>query len=233
MIRSGVPSRTPKLLLFDIDGTLMLSHGGGIRAMTAAACRVFRPAFSMEAIDCNGRLDPDIVLEALTHNGVEGSTPEQVAAFRRHYFELLPAELHSARALPGVLELLDRLRQTEEVLLGLVTGNYQESGRIKLASVGIDPQWFLINGFAECAETRPGIVRWAMDQGSALVGRPLDALETIVIGDTPRDVACAKANGCLAVAVATGNYDIDLLRATEADLVLPDFTDSAPLWQML
>lgn len=224
---------SPKLLLFDIDGTLMLSHGGGIRAMTAAACRVFSPTFTWETIDCNGRLDPDIIVEGLAYNGIQGSTPEEVATFCRHYFEYLPLELHSARALPGVLDLLAQLRGSEEVVLGLVTGNYAESARIKLCSVGIDPDWFLVNGYGELAHTRPALVRWAMESASALVGRPIDGAETIVIGDTPRDVECAKANGCLSVAVATGNYEIDLLRATDADLVLPDFSDPMPFLRML
>ncbi len=222
-----------KLLLFDIDGTLMLSHGGGIRAMTSAACRVFGPPFAMDTIDCNGRLDPDIVLEALAHNGVHTSTPEDVSRFCQHYFELLPQELHSARALPGVLDLLGRLRENKRVVLGLVTGNYAESGRIKLRSVGIDPGWFVVNGFGDLAQTRAALVRWAIDEASAIAGRPMDATDTLVIGDTPRDVECAKANGCLAVAVATGHFSVDALRATEADLVLPDFSDHAPLLSLL
>jgi len=226
-------SASAKLLLFDIDGTLMLSHGGGIRAMTAAACRVFHPTFTMETIDCNGRLDPEIVLEALAYNGVQSSTPEDVATFCRHYFEMLPQELHSARALPGVLDLLEQLRAMDGIVLGLVTGNYCESSRIKLRAVGIDPDWFAVQGFGELADTRPALVRWAIERGAALTGRPLGGAATLVIGDTPRDVACAKANGCLAVAVATGQFSVDELRATEADLVLPDFSDPGPLLEIL
>jgi phosphoglycolate phosphatase len=221
------------LLLFDIDGTLMLSHGGGIRAMTAAACRVFSPTFSMETIDCHGRLDPDIVLEALAFNGIQGHTAEEVRIFREHYAALLPHELRSARPLPGVLELLEQLRRRAGVVLGLVTGNYPESGRLKLESVGIDPEWFVVHGFTDVADTRPGLVRWAMEDAAARYGHPRDGQQTIVLGDTPRDVLCAKANGCRCVAVATGKYSVEDLQATAADLVLPDFTDPEPLFQLL
>lgn len=226
-------SSASTLLLFDIDGTLMLSHGGGIRAMTDAGARVFRPGFSMETIDCHGRMDPDIVVEALAYNGVEHYTPDEVRAFRQHYCDLLPHELHTARALPGVLELLAELRQTERVILGLVTGNYPESGRLKLESVGIDPDWFLVPGFADHADTRPGLVRWAMEYAAERCGHTREGSRTIVLGDTPRDVTCAKLNGCRCVAVATGAFSVEELRATAADLVLPDFTDPGPLFKLL
>ena len=226
-------SRSSTLLLFDIDGTLMLSHGGGIRAMTVAGSRVFCPTFSMETIDCHGRLDPDIVLEALANNGIEAHTPDEIRSFRRYYCEFLPQELHSAHALPGALELLALLRQTEGVILGLVTGNYPETGRLKLQSVGIDPDWFLVDGFADHADTRPGLVHWAMEYAAAQLGHPRDGLRTIVLGDTPRDVACAKLNGCRCVAVATGGYSLEDLQATAADLVLPDFTDPDPIFKLL
>jgi len=225
-------ARFPRLLLFDIDGTLLLSNGGGIRAMTRAACRVFCPDFSLATIDFNGRLDPEIVVEALATNRVE-ATDEQLREFRGHYFDLLRTELHSAEALPGVHDLLATVRRTDGVILGLVTGNYTDSARLKLEAVGIDPDWFVIHGCGEVAETRPALVRWAIDAASALAGRPVGGSDTIVLGDTPRDVDCAKANRCLAVAVATGHFSADVLRTTAADLVLPDFSDPSPLLALL
>lgn len=224
--------RSPKLLLFDIDGTLLLSNGGGVRAMSQAACRVFCPDFSLAMIDFNGRLDPEIVAEALAANRAE-ATNEQLEAFRQHYFDLLRTELHAAKTLPGIPELLDALRRTGSVVLGLVTGNYTESARLKLEAVGIDPDWFVVHGCGELAETRPALVRWAIDAASALLGQAVAPADTIVLGDTPRDVLCAKANDCLCVAVATGHYSVEVLRTTAADLVLPDFRDPAPLWTLL
>ena len=224
--------RPLKLLLFDIDGTLMLARGGGARAMTAAGCRAFCPDFSLAEIDFNGRLDPEIVLEALARNRVE-ATAQQLELFRQHYCELLSRELHSAWALPGVLDLLATLRQREGVILGLVTGNYTDSSRLKLQAVGIDPAWFVIHGCGEIAQTRPALVRWAMDSASLLTGSTIRSADTIVLGDTPRDVACAKANGCRCVAVATGHFSVEELRTTAADLVMPDFRDPAELLAML
>ena len=225
------PART-KLLLFDVDGTLLLSGGGSLRAMTTAARRWFGPTFSLDEVDRNGRLDPHIIGAALELNGVR-ATDDQLEAFRESYLEALRSELGSSRILPGVGDLLARLRAAEGVLLGLVTGNYAEVARVKLEAVRIDPAWFVVGGFGEQAATRSRLVRLAMETAASLVGGPIPSRDVIVIGDTPRDVESAKAAGCRSLAVATGNYPRDVLEAAGADLVLPDLTDPAPLWAML
>ena len=225
------PART-KLLLFDVDGTLLLSGGGSLRAMTTAARRWFGPTFSLDEVDRNGRLDPHIIGAALELNGVR-ATDDQLEAFRESYLEALRSELGSSRILPGVGDLLARLRAAEGVLLGLVTGNYAEVARVKLEAVRIDPAWFVVGGFGEQAATRSRLVRLAMETAASFVGGPIPGRDVIVIGDTPRDVESAKAAGCRSLAVATGNYPRDVLEAAGADLVLPDLTDPAPLWAML
>jgi phosphoglycolate phosphatase len=103
--------------------------------------------------------------------------------------------------------------------------------RMKLPVVGIDPGWFVANGFGDEAPTRGELVRLAMDRAASHAGRRLDGSDVIVIGDTPRDVACARANGCACLAVATGNFTMEELEA--ADAVLADLTDPGPLWAML
>jgi len=232
-LASNRPSiRGPKLLLFDIDGTMLRSHGGALKAMTRAARRLFGPTFSLEEVDRNGQLDPKIIGIALDLNGVR-ATPEQLLAFRDFYIEELRAELGLTRILPGVLDLLTRLRAIEGVLLGLVTGNYAGVARIKLPAVGIDPSWFVANGFGDEGSTRSELVRRAMDAAASLVGRPIHGSDVIVVGDTPRDVECAKANGCACLGVATGNFTRQELEAAGADAVVPDLTDPANLWAML
>ena len=225
-------TRSPKLLLLDIDGTMLRSHGGALKAMTRAARRLFGPTFSLEEVDRNGQLDPKIIGMALDLNGVR-ATPREIDAFRDFYIEELQAELGSTRILPGVLDLLTRLRATEGVLLGLVTGNYAGVARIKLPAVGIDPSWFVANGFGDEGATRGELVRRAMDTAASLAGRPITGGDVIVVGDTPRDVECAKANGCACLAVATGNFTRQVLEAAGADAVIPDLTNPAPLWAML
>ncbi len=222
----------PKLLLFDLDGTLLRSHGGSLRAMTQAARQLFGPTFSLEEVDRNGRLDPEIIGMALELNGVR-ATPQQIDAFRHLYVEGLRTEVTSTRILPGVRELLAALRATEGLLLGCVTGNFAEAARMKLQAVRIDTDWFAANGFGEEAATRSALVRLAVDRGASLAGQRLSGRDVIVIGDTPRDVESAKANGCACLAVATGNYPVEVLEAAGPDAVLLDLTAPAPLWAML
>ncbi|HUT93025.1 MAG TPA: HAD hydrolase-like protein [Thermoguttaceae bacterium] len=221
-----------KLLLFDVDGTLLLSGGGSLRAMTTAARRWFGPTFSLEEVDRNGRLDPHIIGAALELNGVR-ATDEQLESFRESYLQELRTEVGSSRILPGVGELLAELRAAEGVLLGLVTGNYAEAARIKLEGVRIDPAWFVVGGFGEQAATRSRLVGLAIETAASLVGRPIPGRDVIVIGDTPRDVESADDAGCRSLAVATGNYPPNVLEAAGADVVLPDLTNPAPLWAML
>jgi len=230
---SARPSGAPTgLLLFDVDGTLLRSHGGSLRAMTAAARRWFGPTFRLDAVDRNGQLDPHIIAAALELNGVR-ATAGQLDAFRESYLEELRTEVRSSRILPGVSELLAGLRATEGVLLGLVTGNYAEAARIKLEAVEIDPAWFPVGGFGEQAATRSRLVGLAIETAASLVGRAIPARDAIVIGDTPRDVESAHEAGCRSLAVATGNYPADVLEAAGADVVVPDLTDPASLWAML
>ncbi|MHC4405437.1 MAG: HAD family hydrolase [Planctomycetota bacterium] len=228
--RSPIP--WPKLLLFDIDGTLLKSRGGSLRAMTRAARQVFSPTFNMEAVDRNGRLDPEIIAAALELNGVDAA-PKALEAFRKLYLEELRAEAKSNRPLPGARPLLERLRATEGVILGAVTGNYGEAARIKLQAVGIDPAWFVANGFGEQEPTRSALVRRAIREAASRVGHAIPESDVVIVGDTPRDVECAKDNHCRCVAVATGNFAADLLEQAGADVVLPDLTDPAPLWAMI
>ncbi len=221
-----------KLLLFDIDGTLLLSHGGSLRAMTRAARRVFAPGFEIEPIDRNGRLDPEIVSLALEWNGVEANG-DQVRQFRRAYLEELQAEAPHMRSLPGVHSLLERLRGDSRTILGIVTGNYSEAAELKLRAVGIAPEWFTANAFGEEASSRAILVGLAVQRASEQHGVPLDRDQVLVIGDTPRDVACAHQYGCRCVAVCTGYFSADALAAAGADVILPSFVQAAPLWSLL
>ena len=221
-----------RLLLFDIDGTLLLSQGGALRAMTRAARGLFGAGFSFEEVDRNGQLDPKIIGMALDLNGVRARGAE-LDAFRDAYVGELEAELGTMRVLPGAVELLARLRATEGVVLGLVTGNYAEVARMKLPVVGIDPGWFVANGFGDEAATRGELVRLAMDRAEPHAGRPMAGGNVIVIGDTPRDVACARANGCECLAVGTGNFTMEELEAAGADAVVASLTDAGVLWEML
>jgi phosphoglycolate phosphatase len=224
-----------RLVLFDIDGTLLLGGGAGGRAMGRAGQAVLGPAFSLEGIDFAGALDTWIYAEAARRMAyVDAHTRH--TAFHDAYLIELARELAEAELrpvlLPGVLELVNRLAASPELTLGIVTGNYRRAAPLKLAAVGLDPSRFTIGAFADEAETRPALVRLAMQRFAAL-GKTPAASHTLVIGDTPRDVACARENGCRCLAVATGNYSVDALVRAGADAVVSDLTDTTYLDEWL
>ena len=227
------------LLLFDIDGTLMLSGGAGMRSMYIVAERMFGADFSWDGIDPQGNIDPAIFAEAAAKNGKDG--PAHHDTFRDGYIEQLRHELYAGRdgvrILPGVRNALavlrDRARKQGDVVLGLLTGNYARAVPIKLASVDLDPSWFEITAFGDEAETRPGLVLLAMSRYEVTYGEPAEPQRVWIVGDTPRDVACAHAHGCRCFAVATGFSSPDDLRQADADVLVDDLVDPAPLLALI
>ena len=221
-----------KLLLWDIDGTLLRGHGAGGRALRRAAEAVLGPGVREHHVDFGGALDPWLFRRLCEAIGRELDDALH-AALRVHYAEVLVEEWRNAQpaayALPGVLSLLAQLRGDARVTLGLLTGNYPETGAIKLRAVGIEPEWFPIQAWGDMADTRPGLVPVALRQ----LQTALPAGEVVVIGDTVRDVECARANGCVCVAVATGGASFEELRTAGADVVLPDLRDPARLLALL
>ncbi len=220
-----------KLLLFDIDGTLLIGHGAGSRAMTRAGKAVCGEAFSLRGVLISGGLDPLIYAGAARNMGLED--PERLHdAFRERYLLELQAELAAAerkpQALPGVRALLSLLAARSDVVIGLVTGNYRRAAPIKLQSVGLRHEAFALGAFGDEAPTRAGLVRLALGRSP----RRIPPEDAIVIGDTPRDVECARANGCACLAVATGGHSMDELRAAGASRVVADLSDPDALLQM-
>ncbi len=221
-----------KLLLFDIDGTLLKTHGAALRALNRAARRLFGEEFDIQAVDRNGRLDPDIFAAGLRHHGIEVSQ-DNLDRLAQEYLAELPREMHTVRALPGAVELVEQLRPVPHVTMGLVTGNLTEAAQIKLGAVDIAWDWFVANGFGEQEPTRAALVQRAWRVAETRLARSMPAERVIVIGDTPRDVECARANGCFMYAVASGNYTIEELADAGADIVMPDLTNPEPLWQLV
>lgn len=228
------------LLLFDVDGTLLLSGGAGMRAMAAVTREMYGDAFTWDGVDPAGGLDPLLFAEALRNNAI-ADDPLHEPRFREEYLQRLPRELEAnrakVRAMPGVHHLLtllhQRAQQHGDVVLGLLTGNYSLAVPIKLAAIGVDPSWFLITACGEHAPTRPGLVQCALASFRERFGYNIHPSRVIVIGDTPRDVHCAKVNGCIAFAVAAARHTIDDLRQAGADYVVPDLSDPAPLLALL
>ena len=228
------------LLLFDIDGTLLLTDGAGKRAMQTAATRVFGEHFTFDGVSFGGRLDPAIFADAARNNGLEVNDGHH-EQFRDAYLAELNAVLNNGQRptypLPGVLELLGELRRRvavgDPVTLGLLSGNYRTAMPLKLRAADIDPDWFTLTALGDEADTRPGLVELALQRYEQAHAAPADPERVIVIGDTPHDIDCAKAHGCVAFAVATGACTRDELERAGADVVVDDLSDPSPLLERL
>lgn len=188
--------------------------------------RAFQDLFGIEdgfkRVEFSGRTDRYILSEALRQHGVDGDYEEHQARFLERYYGHLPQTLREreGKLMPGFPELLEALSERPGARLGLATGNFSQSARMKLAHFGID-RFFQGGGFGEESEDRALVVRRALER----LGDGLPASEAMVIGDTPHDVASAKANGAIAVGVATGSNSVEELRECGADLVFADFSD--------
>lgn len=223
-----------KLVLFDLDGTLLLTYGAGIRAMARAGQRLFGPHFNLEQINFAGSLDSHIYLEAAANHSI----PDPMSHLERFvdaYEAELAVELAAgdSKLMPGILPLLHKMREHPHMTLGLLTGNYERTGPLKLRAVGIEPGWFQIACYCDGAEDRPAMVRVGMEKWRTLRGLATEPADVVVVGDTPRDIHCAKTNGCIAFAVATGNYSVQDLKTAGADVAVEDLSDPAPLWELM
>lgn len=219
------------LILFDIDGTLLLTQGAGIAAMLDAGRELFGPHFTREGVEFSGRLDTLIWADLAALNKIDDHEQHH-ERFRAAYGRHLQMRLnngHSARLLPGVKDLVERLRENKDFTLGLLTGNYPETGRLKINSAGLDPDVFEVAAWGCDAPTRRDLPPIALRHCQSRTGRCVQADDVVIIGDTPHDIDCAKAHGCRSIGVATGVFPIDALRKAGADLALADLSQTGDI----
>ncbi|MEX0890547.1 MAG: HAD hydrolase-like protein [Gemmatimonadota bacterium] len=221
-----------KLILFDIDGTLLSARGAPRRAFHRAMEEVYETAGPIGTYSFDGKTDPQIARELLRASGFEDAIitarmPDLWAAYLRELRAELQVPGHETHVYPGVRELIARLQeQKEELLLGLLTGNIAPGADLKLRSAGLDGI-FAFGAFGSDAERRDALPPVAVERAHAHCGVRFHGADVVVIGDTPHDVACGRGIGVRAVAVATGRHDAGSLRACGADAVLEDFADTA------
>lgn len=199
-----------RLILFDIDGTLMASSGVGMRALGRAMGEVTGIDLSLLDVLPDGKTDPAIVREAFELGGL---VPESWPEAERELFALYPDYLAEelagpdarVRLMPGVVELLDHLAGHREFHLGLLTGNLESTARLKLERVGLS-HYFPIGGFGSDCHQRENLGRFALERARAhyRVDYPLERVW--LVGDTDRDVQAARALSARVLAVATGRY---------------------------
>jgi phosphoglycolate phosphatase len=216
-----------KLFLFDVDKTLVDSRGAGGRAMTAAFAQLFGIDDGFAGIGFAGRTDTAIFRDAVGVHCLDGEFPALLARFQETYYSTLPRTLAEvqARVLPGVREVLMGLHAAPGAFLGLATGNFREAARLKLERFGLY-DFFQAGGYADDSEDRAELVAIAIERLTE-AGGAHGPREVYIIGDTPLDIAAAKANGARSVAVATGFFTVDELTAAGAGVVFPDFSS----WQ--
>jgi phosphoglycolate phosphatase len=215
------------LILFDIDGTLMRSQGVGVSAMQMAFDAIYSERnLRMEGVPVAGRLDTLIWADVMRRGGLEPDERE-LPRFRERYKAFLAERLHAAtvRRMPGVLELVERLHAANASVLGLLTGNWPDTARLKISTAGFTPEHFRIGAFAGDGPDRRSLPPVAIDRCARETGYAPRPDRTIIIGDTPLDVDCAHHNGCRVIAVATGDFTVDELRQTGADLVVETLAD--------
>jgi len=219
-----------KLVLFDIDGTILLTDGAGRRAIHRALTEVFgRTGPADHRFD--GKTDPQIVRELMR---LAGSTDDQIdmemqAVFRlylRFLREELSSPMHRPFALPGIRELLDALEARDDTVLGLLSGNLEAGAHAKLESVGIDPRRFVVGAFGSDHESRrelPAVARRCLEDATGIV---VDGPDIVVIGDTPADIECGRSLGVRAIGVATGSHTASELAACLPASVFDDLSDT-------
>ena len=228
-------SPSPHLVLFDIDGTLLITKGASSRCMKRAGGIVLGPSFTWHPITV-GTLDPQIFDQLARANGIE-PTDAHRQQYEQVYLEQLERELNDRSKdiiiLPGVNALIDTLHERSrargDLVLGVLTGNFRRATELKLELSGLGLERFPVIACADHGENRNDLPYAAMRLAEQLVGQPINPSKTIIVGDTPRDIDCASANGCVCVSVATGHYSVQQLVEAGGGPVVPSLLDPAPL----
>ncbi|HET9775568.1 MAG TPA: HAD family hydrolase [Gemmatimonadaceae bacterium] len=220
-----------RLVLFDIDGTLLNSAGMGRASMQRALGMIFgspgNPSYRYD-----GKTDKQIVRDVMR---MEGHSDEHIDARMDALIELYLEGLRAGaksgkfnvRPLDGVLEILDALEPRDDVVLGLLTGNVEPGARIKLQAAGIDPDRFRVNAFGSDHEHRPELPAIARRRAGEHLGLELAGDRLVVIGDTPADIECGRSLGAKAIGVASGHYTVEQLREHHPYAVFASLANTA------
>lgn len=216
-----------RLVLFDIDGTLLTTNGRAVQAMLAAVRAVYGVAATWDTQAMNGKTELWIVHKLLADVGiprskVEPGLPRMWDAYVRELRErLAPGNI---TVFPGVRELLRVLAECGDVVVGLLTGNIAASARVKLEVAGLDG--FACGAFGEHHRERAALPAVALSEAERLCGEKFAGRAVTIIGDTPNDIACGRHLGVNAIAVATGKFDCEALRAHQPHHLFNDLSDT-------
>jgi phosphoglycolate phosphatase len=217
-----------KLFLFDIDGTLLTTDGAGRAALKSAGADLFAIEEDLRTINVSGSTDTAIVQDILRHHSLDVSTAN-VNRYLGGYLVWLKQHLasQSGAILPGVISLLDVLAKDSQAI-GLLTGNVRRGAEIKLTAHGIWDR-FSYGAFGDDNSDRNQLGPIAKQRAEAALNTKFAAHDIVIIGDTPKDIACARAFGAVAIAVATGRYSLADLSEHQPDHLVGDLADTKDL----
>ncbi len=224
------------LILFDIDGTLVLTGRAGLRAMNRACADIVGHDNALDGVEFAGRTDWSILRDVMRNHDKPMDRP-LLDRLNRRYVAHLAEEIQLPGkgikdVMPGIRELLDALRQRDDVALGLLTGNFIDGARIKLEYFDLW-KYFPCGAFGGDSADRNDLVPVAIRRAREAGMADVEPARVIVVGDTPNDVECARVVGAMPVAVATGSYSVAQLRETGADVVFKDLADTAAFLKLL
>lgn len=215
-----------KLLLFDIDGTILRTNGAGTRAVNRAFEKMLGHSDAMAGVDAAGKTDPLILREMFMNKLSRDFTESEALEIFREYVSFLAEEVAAGEVeiMPGIPLLLENLSLRDDMLLGVATGNIEEGAWIKLRRAGLDTH-FTFGGFGSDSENREALVRAAIQRAGSHERGAGGFERVFVIGDTPFDIIHGRAAGAVTVAVATGRYKSDELKEHGPDHLFDDLTD--------
>lgn len=217
-----------KLLLFDIDGTLLVSNGAGRRAMNKSLSKMMGiDAITLQGIDFGGRTDQQIIFDILMANGMSKeealvAIPEALDAYVEAYSETF--EKHFVTALEGAVDLVKRLADYEHIQLALLTGNVEKTAYIKVEAIGLEG-YFPFGAFGNDFSERSKLPQLAVDRAKHFNGNMYRDKSIVIIGDTKHDILCGRALNVMSIAVATGHYNSGDLGQYNPDILMNDLSD--------
>jgi len=223
----GILVGMDRLVLFDIDCTLIDAGGAGGRSLMVAIREVYGVGGSLDGYTFHGRTDPAIVRDLVMMWGIEGHEVDgRLDSCLDRYAELVQTEVleTGVTVLPGIRDLVAALTGDPGIVVGLLTGNVEAGARSKLHPTGL-LSCFRLGAYGSDAERRDDLPAIAVERARALTGRTFTGKSIVVIGDTPADVSCGAHLGVKSVAVATGKHSVVELAAAGADHVFGDFSD--------
>lgn len=225
--------RNAKLFLFDIDGTLLSTARAGEHALRLGFKERFGVDDDLSSISFAGSTDSSIARQMFAAHGIE-PTAENIADLLDGYVHHLARELprREGRILPGIVALLEALHGRDDCVLGLLTGNIERGARLKLSHYGVW-DFFEFGAYADDHTDRNKLGPVARERAVEKHGISFEAADIFVLGDTPKDVDCARAAGFVAVAIATGKYSREELAAHAPDFLFDDLADTAGVLRAL